>query len=128
MENSYAKAYTEVLEVLKYIPKEEYSKIPNDKIEFFKAHMDKDYTFFINPEIDLAEQNISIKANAVLVDLYLEFFATEEQKVMIEKKLEQNQLEEETEKRERYKPNDLFKKIKILKSKRLKHQKRRIHW
>ena len=29
--NTYAKAYTEVLEIIKYFPTEEYEKIPSEK-------------------------------------------------------------------------------------------------
>ena len=50
---AYAKAYTEVLEIIKYFPKEEYAKIPEEKIEFYKNNMDKDYNFKINPEISI---------------------------------------------------------------------------
>ena len=34
--NLYAKAYTEVLEIISYFSKEEYSKIPSEKIEFYE--------------------------------------------------------------------------------------------
>ena len=58
--STYSRAYTEVLEIIKYFPEEEYSKIPKEKIEFYKNNMDKNYDFSINPEIDLSEQNIGI--------------------------------------------------------------------
>ena len=51
---------------------------------------------------------ITIKANSILVDIYQEFFATEEQKIMIDKILYENQLVEEKEKREKYSPNNIF--------------------
>lgn len=79
----YAKAYTEVLEIIKHFPEEEYNKIPKEKIEFYKDNKDKDYVFVINPEIDLSEQNISPEANAIIVNLFRDYFATEEQKVKI---------------------------------------------
>lgn len=108
--NTYAKAYTEVLEVIRHFPKEEYSKIPVEKIEFYKTNMDKDYTFTINPEIDLAEQNISQEANAIIVNLFRDYFATEEQKIKIKEILDLNQKKDEQEKREKYNPDDIFKK------------------
>ena len=40
MTNIYAKAYTEVLEILNHFSKEEYSKIPQEKIDFYKNNMD----------------------------------------------------------------------------------------
>lgn len=107
--STYAKAYTEVLEIIKYFPQEEYNKIPNEKIEFYKNNMDKDYVFFINPEIDLSKQNISSEANAIIVNLFTEFYATEEQKAKIKDILNINQQKEEQEKKEKYNPDDIFK-------------------
>ncbi len=106
--NTYAKAYTEVLEILKYFPEEEYKKIPIEKINFYKSNMDKDYKFTINPEIDLANQNISKEANAIIVSLYRDYYATEEQKVKINEILDLNQKKEELEKRKKYNPDDIF--------------------
>ena len=110
--STYSRAYTEVLEIIKYFPKEEYAKIPEEKIEFYKNNMYKDYIFTINPEIDLSEQNISPEANAIIVNLFRDYFATEEQKVKIKEILDLNQKKEEQEKREKYNPDDIFKKAK----------------
>ena len=43
--NTYARAYTEILEIIKYFPKEEYAKIPKEKIEFYKKNMDTNYNY-----------------------------------------------------------------------------------
>ncbi len=110
--SAYAKAYTEVLEIIKYFPEKEYSKIPLEKIEFYKKNMDKNYSFTINPEIDLDKQNISMEANAIMVNLYRDYFANEEQKLKIEKILNLNQEKEEQEKKEKYNPDNIFKKEK----------------
>lgn len=107
--NSYAKAYTEVLEIIKYFPEEEYNKIPKEKIEFYKENMDKNYEFKINPELDLSKQNISIKANAIIVTLFQNYFATEEQNKKINEILKMNEIKSEQEKREKYNPEDMFK-------------------
>jgi len=109
--NTYAKAYTEVLEIIKHFSEEEYAKIPKEKIEFYKNNMDRNYKFIINPEIDLAEQNISAEANAIIVNLFKGYFATEEQKVKIKEILELNDKKEEQEKRTKYNPDNLFEKI-----------------
>ena len=107
--NTYAKAYTEVLEIISFFPKEEYNKIPKEKIDFYKKNMDKDYKFTINPEIDLAEQNVSKEASAIIVTLYRDYFATEEQREKIEDLIKLNEKKTEMEKREKYNPDDLFK-------------------
>ena len=101
--SKYAKAYTEVLEVIKYFSEEDYNKIPKKKIEFYKENMDKNYDFTINPDIDLSEQNISPEANAIMITLYRDHFATEEQKEKIKEILELNEKKADQEKRKKYK-------------------------
>ena len=107
MTNTYAKAYTEVLEILKYFPHEEYLKIPKEKILFYKNNMDKDYKFTINPNIELSEQKISNEANAVLISLFRDYFATEKQKTILKNSLFQNELIKEKKKSEKYN-TDIF--------------------
>ena len=36
----YAMAYTEVIEILKYVPDEDVQKIPNEKLEFFGPNLE----------------------------------------------------------------------------------------
>ena len=83
MNNLYAKAYTEVLEIINHFSEDEYKKIPKEKIDFYEKHKDRKYDFKINPNIDLAEQNISRKANAILVSLFRDYFATAKQKEIL---------------------------------------------
>lgn len=109
--STYAKAYKEVIEILNHFPKEEYNKIPKEKIEFYKNNMDKDYIFSIDPEIDLSQQNISKEANAIIINLFTDYYATEEQKIKINEILNYNQQKEEEAKREKYNPDNIFKKI-----------------
>lgn len=102
MIDTYAKAYTEVLEILKYFSVEEYSKIPQEKIDFYKNNRDKNYNYNINPNIDLSKQYISKEANAILISLFRDYFATENQKKMLNNLLNQNQEKIENIKREKY--------------------------
>lgn len=110
MTNTYARAYTEVIEILSYFSKEEYNKIPEEKISFYKKHMDKDYIYSINPEIDVSKQEISKEANAILISLFRDYFATEKQLQTLNSLLNQNQEKLEKIKTEKYKYNDIFKK------------------
>lgn len=106
MTNTYARAYTEVIEILSHFSKEEYNKIPEEKISFYKKHMDKDYIYNINPEIDLSEQKVSKEANAILISLFRDYFATEKQRQSLNNLLNQNQ---EKAKIKKYNSNDIFK-------------------
>lgn len=110
MNNKYAKAYTEVVELLNALPIDEFNQIPSEEIEFYKENMDKDYNFSIDSGIDLSIQNISFEANSIIIDIFQKYFATEEQKKKIEKILEKNSAEEDDLKRERYNPDNIFKK------------------
>lgn len=110
MINTYSRAYTEVLEIIKYFPKEEYIKIPKDKIEFYKKNMDINYEFHIDPSIDLEKQNISKEANAILLTIFRDYFATDKQKESLKKLLNQNQQKLEQEKSQKYGPIELFNK------------------
>ena len=108
MISAYKKAYTEVIEIIKYFPKEEYDKIPLEKINYYKENMDKNYNFQINPNVELEKQNISKEANAILVSLFNDYFATDRQKEVLNNLLKQNQQKLEIRKYEEYNPNNLF--------------------
>lgn len=109
MEDTYEKAYTEVLAILKCLSKSEYNKISEEKIRFLEENCDRQYKFNINSKIPLEEQKISKKANAILVTIYRDYFATEEQKNKMNIILKDNYLESEKQKQEQYNPEDLFK-------------------
>lgn len=112
MSNAYSKAYVEVLEIISHFSEEDFKKIPKSEIDFYNENKDNEYEFKINPNIDLNEQNISREANAILVALYRDYFATENQKQILEKLLKQNEQKEEEKKRKKYNPDDIFKKDK----------------
>lgn len=105
----YAKAYTEVLEIISYFPQDEYRKIPNNLIEYYKNNMDKNYSFSINPEIDIEKQKISKEAYAIIISIFRDFFATDKQKDMLKNLLRQNQEKKDAELREKYNPDNVFK-------------------
>ena len=112
MNNTYSKAYTEVLEIINHFSEEEYKKIPKEKIDFFEENKDKDYNFKIDPNVNLAEQNISQNANAILVSLFRDCFATDKQKEVLRNLLQQNQEKIEIEKYEKYNLKEEFIKAK----------------
>lgn len=105
----YANAYSEVLEILKYISKEDYEKIPNSKIELFETNHNKEYIFKYNPNKTLDEQNVSKIAKAIIAILFRDYWATEiqKEKIITKQNYDRNQLEEK--KKERYNSDKLFK-------------------
>ena len=110
MNNKYAKAYTEVIEIIGYFAEEEYNKIPKEKIEFYENNKDTNYIFKINPDIDLDKQKISKEAYSILVSLFRDYFATDRQKEVLNNLLTQNEKKLEEEKFKKYNPENIFKK------------------
>ena len=112
MEKKYARAYTEVLEILKHIPEDELERIPKSELQFYEDNCDKNYKYEYNQDIAVDKQAISKEANTVIVALYMNYFANEKQKGIIEKILKQNSIEEEKAKNEKYDVNKIFEKSK----------------
>ena len=106
----YANAYTEVLEILKYISVEDYNKIPKSRIDLFKTNANKEYTFKYNPDKTLDEQNVSKTAKEIIAILFRDYWATDNQREKIMKKQNYDRQKLEEEKREKYNPDNLFKK------------------
>lgn len=110
MDRKYAKAYTEVVEILNHIPKNEYEKIPETEIKFYEDNCDKNYKYVYDEKKNIKEQPISREANAIIISIYMNYFANEKQKNIISEILKQNAINEENEKRAKYNPDNIFKK------------------
>ena len=82
----YANAYTEVLDILKYISKEDYEKIPKSKIKVFEENSNKNYSFTYDESRTLEEQNVSEITKAIIAILFRDYWATKEQRYIIIKK------------------------------------------
>lgn len=108
LDEKYSIAYSEVLEILKHISKEDYEKIPKSKIELYKANANKDYVFNYNPTKTLDEQNVSKIAKGIIAILFRDYWATPEQREKIIRKQNNDRIQIEMEKAKKYNP-DVFK-------------------
>lgn len=108
VDNKYAIAYSEVLEILKHIPLEDYNKIPKTKIELFKTNADNEYTFNYDPSKTLEEQNVSNITKGIIILLFRDYWATEIQKNKIIAKQNYDRMKLEEKKKEKYKPDNIF--------------------
>lgn len=106
----YANAYSEVLEILKYIEKEDYNKIPNSWIELFETNSNKEYIVKYNPNKTLDEQNVSKRAKAIIGILFRDYWATDNQREKIITRQKYDRLQIEKTKSEEYSTDNLFKK------------------
>lgn len=94
----YANAYSEVLEILKYVSINDYNKIPKKQIEFFENNSNKNYNFFYNPYKTLDEQNVSKRAKAIIAIIFKDYWATDIQKEKIIAKQNYDRIQLEKEK------------------------------
>lgn len=110
MNEIYANAYQEVIEVLKYTKKKDLIKIPKFKIDMYKKYMNKNNGFKIDKTKSLEEQDISNEAKAILANLYKDYWATDYEKRRIEAK-ENYDLEQIA--KEKYSADNLFRKREV---------------
>ena len=108
MDKQYARAYTEVLEILNHIPEDEYERIPKTEIQFYENNCDKNYKYDYNNELKVEEQTISKEANTIFVSIYMNYFANDRQKGIINEILKRNTIEEEKQKEEKFDVNKIF--------------------
>ena len=88
MEQTIDKAYMEVLEALKYIPIKEFKLIPKEKIAYMERHKNINYIYKYNPQ----NPNLSKKAHSIIIKLYMDYIATETEKIRITEILKLNEI------------------------------------
>lgn len=105
VDDKYAIAYSEVLEILRYIPREDYNKIPIDKIKVFVENANDKYVFNYNPDKTLQEQNVSDITKGIIIMLFRDYIANDNQRDKIIKKQYCDRMNVENEKRKKYNPD-----------------------
>ncbi len=104
----YANAYTEVLEILSKMSKNDYNKIPRDMIQVFEIYSNKEYTFEYDFKKDFDQQGISKRAKLILAILFRDYWANDNQREKIIAKQNYDRQKLEEEKRKIYN-TDIFK-------------------
>lgn len=117
MNQVYEKAYTEILEIIKYLNHDEYERIPKEKVEFYKKYKDPLYQFKYNPFKSLNEQNVLRETKVLIVSLFREVIATKVQKEKLNIILAQNEQEYQNKLHEEYSDDKLFNKKNIKEEK-----------
>ena len=111
MIENYPKAYTEVLEILKYMPKEDVDKIPKKMLDTFEYKRDKNYNFTIDENQDFSKLKILDETEAIIVNIFKDYWATPEQKAKIQAKMREDMRIIEEEKKAKFN-SDIFEKNK----------------
>lgn len=114
MEDNYPKTYKEVYELLKYLPNEEVSKIPQNIINTIENNMDKNYEYKVSEDPEFSLKTSLQETKAILAIFYRDYWATENEKEYIIEKQKEYVQKEEKRKQERYNVNKLFENKKIV--------------
>jgi len=87
MENNYAKALAEIDDIIKYADNKSKEKISKEFIEFVKDNKDKNYKTKIDPQKKIEDQDILYETKVILASMYRDFWATEEERNVLDRKM-----------------------------------------
>lgn len=104
-----SKAYKEVDEILKYIPKNEYKKIPKNFIQFIKINMDKEYSYKVQNIKNFKEEKMLKETRIILSILYRDYWATPDKRKEIIKRDKEQIKKAEEEKEQKYNIENILK-------------------
>lgn len=104
----YRNAYKEVLEIIKYLPQKDFNKIPKEKIEYFKRNQNINHEFNFDISIPLENQNISRETNAIILNLFNDYFISDNQKEKLINILKSNEIKYQEKQKEKYNSDNIF--------------------
>ena len=117
MKQEYMEAFTEVDEIIKLMPKELVAKIPNKFREMIQEEKSIEYVSNIKEPIEQCK--LKNETIVILGLIYRDFLCSPEEKRRLQEKdakeIQEMQQELEQEMREKYNPDDIFKKKKEAK-------------
>lgn len=106
--DEYSKSYTELLEIFKYFPKSDLIKIPKSIIKRYIRDKDKYYNFSYNPDLEIDKQNVSKLTQILLANLYIDYFADENEQEILKNKDLKVLAQLEKKKQEEYNIEKIF--------------------
>lgn len=114
--NEYSVAITEVLYILKYLPKDMTANIPTNFLNFLNENSIPDY----KPDFDLSKglDNVRLKhkTKILLAIIYRNYICSEQERLDYDKILLQNENEYQIKLKEKYNTDNIFKETKTEKN------------
>lgn len=104
-------SYVEILEILKHIDEIYVDKIPKKLIEFFEENKANNYEFKYDCTVELYKQNLNDNTLALLAMLNLNYWCeSKEHRKELISRYNENERKYQEELREKYNPDNIFKK------------------
>lgn len=122
MDTNYKQALSEVLEILNHTDISITKKIPKNFINFIYENIDKNYTCNIDFSDEKWDDNIKEETQCIMALIYRDYICSPEEraKLIKEEIAEEKRIEQEI--REKYNPDNLFKKNKEIIPEELKNE------
>ena len=108
MTETYKQAFTEVLEILSYLSKDNYNKISKELINAIESNRDTDYLYYIDTTKSLEEQEMLEETKAILFNIYRDYLADNNTKQQIFNYQNQENIIKEQIKSQNIKINDML--------------------
>jgi len=110
MEKIYREAFAEVLEVLNNSNQNIIEKIPQKLFDFLNKNKDNNYIVNIDFYNEKWEDYTKKETQAILALIYRDYIVSKEERIKLLEQEKQEQIRIEKELREKYNPNNVFKK------------------
>ena len=106
----YSEAIVEVLEILQYSEDNIIEKIPKKLIEFWQRNKSTTYKPNLDHSKSINEMDLKKKTKSIISMIYLNYLCDDEEKNNIKLILKDNEEKYQQELREKYNPDNIFKK------------------
>lgn len=109
MENmEYSDSLYQINEILKYMAPNLKARIPKKIISYFENNKSKDFNWKINETVPLEQQELLPTTKEILTVLYKDYLCDDEERVKLEKTLNDNEIKYQEELRKRYNADNMF--------------------
>ena len=106
----YSNALYQISEILNYVEKDLINKIPENLINYINQNKSKDYDWKIDTNLPLENQELLQQTKELLTVIYRDYWCNNTEREELDKTLNENELKYQNELREKYNPDNLFKK------------------
>ena len=105
----------EVLEILKYVKKEDLEKIPKEEIKILKEYANYNHNFQYDPNKHIKEQEVLKLTKGIIAQYFYQYTATDKQKekIRLKQQYDLQTIEKEKEKLQKQIVSDITKIYKL---------------
>ena len=106
----YAEASVEVLDILDHMNAKDVERVPNKFIEFLKENASKEYKCNLDYSKKVNDMELKQETRGLLALMYEKYWCPEEEKEELKKNFYENEKKYQEELREKYNPDNIFSK------------------